>query len=97
MPGLTEFAVHVERDVVEQLPEDTVAKPVVVQVHSALVQVHRDIFFLGERLSQLVPVWPLIHMNPCTSAGVRAFPKVYVPSKREKGTTCKAEVIMHFV
>ena len=38
--SLTELAVHVQGDVVEELPQDTVAEAVVVQVHLRIAKLH---------------------------------------------------------
>ena len=65
LPCFTQFAVHVEGYIVKELPQHTVAKAIVMQVHSPMVQVDWDVVLPCKSGRELVSVWALIHINTC--------------------------------
>lgn len=60
---LAELAVHVERHIVEELPEDAVAEAVVMQVHNLWVQVDGDVVLPCQRGCQGIPIWTLLDIH----------------------------------
>ena len=65
LPCFTQLTVTIERNIVEQLPQHSIAESIVVQIDCSLVQIDRHIIFFCQLLCQVVSVRPFFNMYTC--------------------------------
>ena len=97
-PSLTELAVHVQGDVMEELPQHTVAEAVVVQVHLHIAKVHsRQILVSVSPCCLHVRVWMQMRHDQmiCRMQAREVFSRFWGPGRQAHSTPWQEQLSGH--